>query len=335
MGIFDKQTNNEKFFELRDKELETLIDTATGKVKAELVNKVSCLVCEANNYSYLFSKNGFDFVRCQECHHVYVNPQLREEDITSHYGDESETSKLIIDFVASEKQKELRYQVFDYFFNKIQPSRPTGKVLDIGCSIGQFLKYSEEKGYDALGLELNEHAIEFANKNYGVKIEKKLLHECNFPNESFDVISMFGVIEHLPKPVDVISDVYRLLKPGGYFIGICPNVQSLVCMILHEQSRTFTGRLHLSYFSDDTLRLLAEKVGFKNENVDIDNCYSGTYSMINHAQFLDPFGDETYEFLPKKFKEFLLDKSNVEKLEEKMNELGIGLKLRFIMKKEG
>ena len=127
------------------------------------------------------------------------------------------------------------------------------------------------------------------------------------------------------------------VKPTGTIVsealGICPNVQSLVCMTLQEKSRTFTGRLHLSYFSDKTLRYLFEKVGFKNEKVEINTCYTGKHSLINYFQFLDPFGDEVYDFLPEKFREVVLDENKCKELEEKMNELGIGLKLRFLAKK--
>ena len=144
---------------------------------------------------------------------------------------------------------------------------------------------------------------------------------------------MFGVIEHLSKPFDVIKEIYRILKPGGVFIGICPNMQSLVCMVLHEESRTFSGRVHLSYFSEKTIRRLYGRSGFKNENIEVNTCYTGEDSLLNYFQFLDPFGDERYDFFPDKFKEFISDGNNKKVLENKMNELGIGLKLRFMAKK--
>ena len=219
------------------------------------------------------------------------------------------------------------------FFSKLQHKIPKGKILDIGCSIGQFLDMGQKFGYDVLGLELNERAIKYAEENYNVKIEKKLLNECNFPGDSFDIISMFGVIEHLPDPLYVMKDVYRILKPGGAFIGICPNVQSLVCMVLHEQSKTFTGRLHLSYFSEKTLRFLFNKVGFKNDKIEIKTKYTGKDSLLNYFQFLDPFGDEEYQYLPDKLREFVLNKDNEKIIEDKMNEFGIGLKLIFIAEK--
>ncbi len=333
MSTFDKQTKGERFFEERDKELDKLVDPKTGKVFEHLVKKINCLLCHSPNFTVLFTKNGFDFVRCSNCAHVYVNPQANEEAVVKQYNEESDTNDAGFDFLSSEKHQEIRGKLYNYFLDKIQDQVPSGRVLDIGCSVGGFLHTAKERGYDTLGLELNERTAKYAEEMYGVKVERKLLHECGFEDNSFDLVTMFGVIEHLPEPIDVVKDIYRILKPGGIFLGICPNVQSLVCMTLHEMSRTFTGRLHLSYFSEDTLRYLFSNLGWKNENIEVNTCYTGKDSMINSFQFLDPFGDEIYDFLPKKFRDFILDPENEKILENKMNELGIGLKLRFIAQK--
>lgn len=334
MSTFDKLTKGEPFFIARDKELDQLVDPETGKVYAHLTKKINCLLCQSPIFTVLFTKNGFDYVRCRKCKHVYVNPQLDEKATLSHYDDKSKTTELSYNFISSDKQQEVRGELFRYFFNKIQPKIPHGKILDIGCSIGQFLGMGKALGYDTLGLELNEATAKYAEEKNGIKVERKLLHECNFPDNSFEIVSLFGVIEHLTDPVGVIKDIHRILKPGGMLIGICPNVQSLVCMALHELSRTFTGRLHLSYFSDETLRYLFNNVGFSNEKINIDTCYTGKDSLLNYFQFLDPFGEETTEFLPEKFKKFISQEDNIKMLEEKMNELGIGLKLRFIAEKK-
>ncbi|MDD4271697.1 MAG: class I SAM-dependent methyltransferase [Patescibacteria group bacterium] len=333
MSTFDKQTKGDIFFNQRDNELDKLIDPKTGKVYSHLVKKINCMLCQSPDFTVLFTKNGFDFARCGQCGHIYVNPQFDEKATAEHYNDDSKTMEFSYDFISSDKQMEVRGELYKNFFSQLKSDIPNGKILDIGCSIGQFLKMGKDLGYDVMGLELNEKAAQYAEKKFGVKVERKLLNECNFEDNSFDIVSMFGVIEHLPDPAGVMKDVYRILKPGGVFIGICPNVNSLVCMVLHQFSKTFTGRLHLSYFSEKTLRYLFAKVGFKNENIQVGNRYTGKYSLLNYFQFLDPFGDEIDEYLPAKFREIVTNESESKKIEEKMNELGIGLKLTFIAKK--
>lgn len=71
---FDETTGRKQFFENVDRELSKLIDPATGKVRAELLEHVNCPVCDANSYDPLFVKQGFDFVRCRNCNLVYVTP---------------------------------------------------------------------------------------------------------------------------------------------------------------------------------------------------------------------------------------------------------------------
>lgn len=333
MSKYDRETKGDLFFAERDRELNELVDQRTGKVHSHLTEIVDCPLCSNSRYSVLFTKNGFDFVRCVECSHVYVNPQFEEGKVVSDYDGDLKSNDLGIDFVSSGKQREVRGRLFQDFLDKVQKEIPSGKILDIGCSIGQFLKMAVDRGFEAQGLELNEKAAHFAEENYGVKVHRKLLEECSFKDGSFDVVSMFGVIEHLVHPKQVMEDVFRILRPGGLFIGICPNVQSLVCMILHELSRTFTGRLHLSYFSEKTLRYLFTKVGFINDHIMVDTMYTGMDSMLNYFQFLDPFDDEQYGYLPQKFRNYMLDKRNQIEIEKKMCQLGIGLKLIFTAKK--
>lgn len=332
MSTFDKETKRNEFFEARDGELEHLIDPVNGRVRADLTERIPCRLCGHGEYRELFVKNGFSFVRCANCTFVYVNPQLKESAILKYYGDHLPSNDRALAFLSSPRQQEVDRELYDEMFATIASRIRQGRVLDIGCSFGLFLKTAQDRGYEVQGLELNEKAASYGREKFGIPIEAKLLEECRFPDASFDIVAMFGVIEHLPKPVDVIREIHRILKPGGMFIGRCPNMVSLVCMILRAEARTFTGRVHLSYFSERTLTyLLKEKVGFKD--VAIDTFVSGKDSILNYMQFLDPFGDETMEYLPERFRVFLQDPARVEALERAIGDLGLGYKLKFFATK--
>jgi 2-polyprenyl-3-methyl-5-hydroxy-6-metoxy-1,4-benzoquinol methylase len=331
MSKFDRETNRNAFFYHRDGELDRMIDPKTGKIPIELVEYIRCYICDSPAYDHLFVKNGFDFVRCNECTLIYVNPQLKEKAILQYYGEEAPSHDAFLNFVLSPKQQEIDRKLYLYMFEKIKSRVPKGRILDIGCSIGSLLDTAKSLGYDPLGLELNEKAASYAEEHYGVRVMRKLLEDCHFPNNSFDAVSMVGVVEHLPRPVETLKEIIRILRPGGIFMGRCPNVQSLAAMILHGQFRSFTGRNHLSYFSPNTLKLLFTKAGFSSSEV--ETFYTGKDSILNYFQFLDPFGDEEYRYLPEKFREFILDPKNMKFIEQKMEELEIGLKLRFFAEK--
>ncbi len=328
MSTFDKETRRNEFFEARDGELDRLIDPETGFVRSELTEEIPCRLCGTRDYRALFVKNGFRFVRCARCALVYVNPQLKESAILKYYSDELPSNNRALEFLASARQQEVDKKLYEEIFARIPPHLQRGRVLDIGCSFGLFLKTAKDRGYDVEGLELNEKAGRMAEEKFGIRVQPRLLEDCRFPDQHFDIVSMFGVIEHLPKPVEVIREVHRILKPGGMFIGRCPNVASLVCMILRGEARTFTGRVHLSYFSEKTLHELLEKrIGFRE--VAIETFVSGRDSLLNYFQFLDPFGDETLEYLPERFQEFLRDPEKAGALERALEDLGLGYKLKF------
>lgn len=331
MSKFDKITKRNEFFAARDSELDALIDKSTGKIQPHLVEKINCPLCGCSDYKVVFVKNGFDFVRCSKCTLIYVNPRIKEKEVIKYYNSDVSSNTRAINFLSSPKQQEVDKELYVELFNKIKDRAPNGKILDVGCSFGLFLNMAKDLGYEVLGLELNEVAAKYGREKYGITIEPKLLEECDFPDESFDVVAMFGLIEHLFDPVKAVKEVKRILKPGGLFIGRCPNVQAFVFMVLHELGRTFTGRIHLSYFSEKTLKYLFNKTGFTD--VELETFITGKDSILNYFQFLDPFGDEQYDFLPDKFREFILDENNFKAIEKKMYELGLGMKFKFIAEK--
>lgn len=332
MSVFDKETKRNEFFEERDRELQELVDPMTGRVRDDFTERIVCRLCGHGEYRELFVKNGFSFVRCASCTLVYVNPQLKESAVLRYYGDELASNERALAFLFSPRQQETDHALYEEMFARIAPQIPGGRVLDIGCSFGLFLKTAKDRGYDVRGLELNKKAAAYGREVLGIPIAEKLLEECQFPDASFDLVSLFGVIEHLPRPVEVVQEIRRILRPGGMLIGRCPNVASLVCMILRADARTFTGRVHLSYFSEYTLaRLLRDEIGFKE--VSIDTFVSGKDSLLNYMQFLDPFGDETLKYLPEKFLKFLDDPARVAHIERAIEEWGLGYKLKFFATK--
>lgn len=97
------------------------------------------------------------------------------------------------------------------------------KWLDIGCGLGYFVKEAVEEGVDCYGIDISEYAV----KNAIIKDRIKLGSITNIPfgDETFDVVSAFDVIEHIhPKDTEkAFSEIYRVLKKGGYLIMTTPN----------------------------------------------------------------------------------------------------------------
>lgn len=330
---FDETTGRAKFFENVNKELSRFIDPVTGKVRSELVEQVPCPVCEAVDYEPLFTKQGFDFVRCKNCTLVFVNPRLLESATLAYYGDASDQQSMVdwLNVLASPANQAWQIPYFQEAVDIIAGLIPfNGKILDIGCSIGLFMEVAQKSGFECIGLEPEPKSREYA-LNRGLDVRPNLFKDAGFSPGSFDAITMFGVMEHLSHPKQILAEIWDTLKPGGIVMAISPNVYCLANGTLHEQARTFTGRNHLSYFSRDTFSDLFERNGY--EVIHQDTALAGLDAILNYWQFRDPHSSLSLDFLPPKMRELLQTLDGRQKFEQLIRDWDMGLRLRLAARK--
>ena len=132
------------------------------------------------------------------------------------------------------------------------------RLLDVGCAAGFFLDVAADQ-FEVEGLELSVWAADRASKNHTVHREP--LSQLDFA-ERFDVITMFGVIEHFSNPALEIAAAHRAVKPSGYLVIYTGDVNSIVARILRKKWWWYQG-MHLQYFSRNSLDLLLKRHGFE------------------------------------------------------------------------
>lgn len=326
---FDDTTGRSKFFQNVDRELNKLIDPATGKVRAELLEQVRCPICDAGTHEHLFVKQGFDFVRCGNCSLVYVNPRLLESATLAYYGDAADQQSMTdwLNVLASPANQSWQIPYFQEAVDILAGLIPAeGKILDIGCSIGLFMEVARKSGFQCVGLEPEPKSREYA-LDRGLDVRPQLFKDAGFPPASFDAVTMFGVLEHLSKPREMLADIRDVLKPGGVVMVVVPNVYSFANGTLHEQARTFTGRNHLSYFSRDTLSNLFERSGY--EVAYLDTALTGLDAVLNHWQFKNPHAGLSLDLLPPKMRSLIQDPEGRAKFEKLIRDWDMGLRLRL------
>lgn len=140
------------------------------------------------------------------------------------------------------------------------------KLLDIGCGTGDFLKTAQQNNWHVSGIEPNKEVREIANKktNNSVFETAQLL---KFEPNSFDVISLWHVLEHLPNLEEQIAIFKKLLKPNGTLIIAVPNYKSYDAKHYKEFWAAYDVPRHLWHFNQASISKLVSAASFKVEKV--------------------------------------------------------------------
>jgi len=146
-------------------------------------------------------------------------------------------------------------------FDRVEAIIPPARVLDIGCSIGTELVVAKERGWDCTGIELSDSSVEIA-KSQGLRIIQAELEEVRLPGDSFDMITVNHMLEHVSDPGPFLREVRRILQRKGLLFISVPNVRAWQ-FFLRRQNYSWTFHDdHFIHFSTDTLALLLQNYGF-------------------------------------------------------------------------
>lgn len=151
----------------------------------------------------------------------------------------------------------------DYLRFMTLANEPVGKLLDVGCGGGRFLKRMKRRGWQVEGIDFDAQATKKVTARFGIKTHVGDLTQCALPADSFDVITMSQSIEHLYDPNAVLRESLRILKPGGLLVMTTPNVMSIGAKEFGASWRGWEAPRHLHLFSVPSLQRLTQKAGFE------------------------------------------------------------------------
>ena len=205
----------------------------------------------------------FHFIRCLTCGLIRQNPRLAWESLKEYYPKHYAAYKPII---ANERNIFRRYDRRYGMMKRlraIEKRQNSGRLLDVGCGSGVFLSEVERSNkWEAMGIEPNEEAANDARLNLTSPILPKRFSETKFENESFDVITLWNVIEHLDKPVSDLKHAYRLLRANGWLIFSMPNLESWEARLMGDNWLGWDLPRHLYIFPRRLLREILIEIGF-------------------------------------------------------------------------
>lgn len=224
---------------------------------------VKCDLCGSGDVALLFTakdinqlkKGLFNIVKCRKCGLVYVNPRPTKQEISKFYPKSY--------FLGTNFKTTLKSDVSQSQFSKIEKIKKPGKILDIGCGSGEFLAIARQNNWEVYGVEISKIATKYAKEKFGMNVFTGELLETNYPNEYFDVVTMWQVLEHLPNPSEVLTEINRILKNDGLLVVAVPNINSYQARIFKEFWFHLDAPRHLYHFEPDTLKKMLRKNGFK------------------------------------------------------------------------
>ena len=210
------------------------------------------------------TQEPFKILECKECGLLYTTPRPNKDEIGRYYKSEEyyshqENKEGFIPKVY-EKVKSVNLK------NKYRiatEGKGKGKALDIGCGVGDFLHTMEQHGWDCTGVEPSEDAKVIAKK----RIKGQLLsseEQENLPDSSFDLITMWHVLEHVNDIRWQIQQLHRLCKPGGRIIIALPNYKSYDGQYYKAEWAAYDVPRHLNHFNKETIIKILEERGLRH-----------------------------------------------------------------------
>lgn len=261
-----------------------------------------CPVCGTRELSYLLtaedwlvSHEKFDIYACTNCglRITYPRPKnldnyYKSEDYVSH----NEKARGLINmlFIIA-RSFTLRKKV--HIVRKFASGK---KLLDVGAGSGSFVAKALKAGYEAIGVEVNHSARRYCKEHHGIELYEPVVLN-KMPDEEFDAITLWHVLEHIPDITSQMEIYFKLLRKRGVLILALPNFESYDAAFFKHHWAAWDVPRHLWHFSPAQIALLASRFNFTLEK---------TLPMPLDAYYISMLGFRNMKGNPQLLRSFLL-----------------------------
>lgn len=241
--------------------LKDVFDFADKLSRKELKNR-NCPICNSDQNTFYANNDYFDFVTCQACCHVFMNPIPTNYNVNK--GFQGEDELLLKYFEITKEFKLSKKIIFEDALNdkticEIKKYFTDGNLLDIGCSFGDFLDKAKYF-FKVEGIELNPVTACEAEKRH--LVHKDFLENLML-EKKFDIITMNQLLYGLPDPVSLLRECHKVLKEDGIIYINTPNSDSYAMQFFQGKANHLYGYQTMNVFGKKSLLKLCDLTGFE------------------------------------------------------------------------
>lgn len=230
----------------------------------------TCIICKSNRNKVVFRESRADVLRCRNCGHVFSSYEA-DQDFDGYFGYEP---------IESGEQfwwNEAHRAMYEDFCRKLLRGR-SGKLLDVGCGLGFFLKHvSAYPAWQVFGYEISQQGVDFARNKLQLRnVSCGKVEESRLRRKNFDIITLWDVIEHIPDPDPFLSYLTSILKDDGFLFMHTPNVQNqlpkarlkVLLRGMRPGIQYLDAKDHVNIYSPKLLAQVLRRNGFRDVTFD-------------------------------------------------------------------
>jgi len=285
--------HRKQMYDTADAYRRSFINSATGLFDEKYLESRHCPACGSEKHRVLFLKNGGQYVACEDCSMVFLNPVFKDECLENYYIINNANQA-----GAHVDESDFYRSIYSSGLDQIAAVKNCSTILDIGCSSGFFLDIAKERGLQTFGIELNQLEFNIAT-NKGHKVWNETVDRIDFPLQ-FDVITLWDVFEHIKDGKEYLRLLRNYLTENGIIFMQIPSSQSFAARVLHEKCNMFDGLEHVNLYNKKAMLHLIDQVGY--DVIELKSVIDELGPVNNYLHYEDPYfgsfkGDRNIPFL--------------------------------------